>query len=143
MNVSFHDITESHETLTLEKLAELYNISHDQLDREIEDSDMIFLANYFDNVEYYLSVLGLTPAEQQDVKMKRFSEGAQLAMFHCLSIWKQHNPSTATLQTLLEILLSLKKEEIASNICRYFFQNTRSNDYSYSKTFGTLHYNIN
>ena len=106
--------------MTLRELSEKYVISNEQLDSEIEDRDMIMLARYFDNVEYYLSVLELTPAEQTDVRMKTVSEGTQIAMYHCLSVWKQHNPSTATLRTLLEILLSLKKEETASNVCKYF-----------------------
>ena len=106
--------------MTLRELSEKYVISNEQLDSEIEDRDMIMLAHYFDNVEYYLSDLELTPAEQTDVRMKKVSEGTQIAMYHCLSVWKQHNPSTATLRTLLEILLSLKKEETASNVCKYF-----------------------
>ena len=98
----------------------MYSISSDQLDIEIDDSDMILLAAYFDNVEYYLGVMGLTPAEQTDIKLKKVSEGTQIAMNHCLLVWKRHNPSTATLRTLLEMLLSLKKEETASNVCKYF-----------------------
>ena len=112
-------ITGAHGIMTLEKLAEVYSISSDQLDCEIEDSDMILLAGYFDNVEYYLHVLRLTPAEQVYIR-KKVGDGNQIAMKHCLLIWKQHNPSTATLRTLLEILLRLKKEEIALNVCKYY-----------------------
>ena len=106
--------------MSLRKLSEIYVITNEQLDSEIEDSDMILLAAYFDNVEYYLSVLGLTPAEQTDIKLKKVLEGTQIAMYHCLLVWKRHNPSRATLRRLLEILLSLKKEETASNVCKYF-----------------------
>ena len=97
-----------------------YNISSDQLDCEIEEGDMIILAGYFDNVEYYLDVLGLAPPEQTDVR-KKVTEGTQIAMKYCLSLWRQHNPPTATLRTLLEILLSLKKEKIASKVCNYYY----------------------
>ena len=109
----------AHETMTLEKLTAIHDISSDQLDCEIKSSDMIFLAQCFDNVEYYLNVLGLTDPEQTDVR-KKVSEGTQIAMNHCLLLWKQHNPSTSTLKTLLQILLSLKKEEIASKVCMYY-----------------------
>ena len=81
---------------------------------------MIYLAAYFDNVDYYLSVLGLTPAEQNDIRLKKVLEGTQIAMYHCLLAWKRHDPSRATLKTLLEILLTLRKEETASNVCKYF-----------------------
>ena len=106
--------------MTLRQLSEMYAISIEQLDSEIEDSDMIMLAQYFSGVEYYLSVLELTPAEQDDVRLKKFLEGTQVALCHCLLVWKRRNPSRATLRTLLEILLSLKKEETASNVCKYF-----------------------
>ena len=94
-------------------------MSDDQLDCEIEDDDIIILADYFDDVEYYLSVLGLSPAEQIDVRSKT-AKGNRIAMNHCLLLWKQHNPSTATLRALLEILLKLKKEEIASKVCKCY-----------------------
>ena len=80
---------------------------------------MTILASYFDNVEYYLNMFGLSPAEQTDVKRKVI-DGTQIAMSHCLTLWKQHSPSSANLRTLLEILLSLKKEEIASKVCAYY-----------------------
>ena len=113
--------TGGHGTLTMEKLTEMYGMSSDQLDCEIEKEDMIILASYFDNVEFYLDKLRLTAAEQADVKFKKVTEGTQIAMSHCLSLWKRHNPSTATLITLLEILLSLRKEEIASKLCNYYY----------------------
>ena len=119
--VSSHDITGAHETMTVEKLAELYNISHDQLDTEINYRDIFFLSQHFDDVEYYLGPLGLPPSEQFDVKRKQFSQGTHLAMNHCLWLWKQRDPSKATLRMLLNILLALNKEEIASNVCKQFF----------------------
>ena len=98
----------------------VYNISSDQLDYEIEEGDVTYLAEHFDNVELYLRVMELTRGEQIDVKDKAHAQGNQIAMAECLSLWRRHNPSTATLRTLLEILLSLKKEEIASNVCNYY-----------------------
>ena len=43
------------EQKTLEKLVEMYGISSDELHCEIPEKDMIILAGYFDNVEYYVS----------------------------------------------------------------------------------------
>ena len=105
----------------MEKLAEMYNLSNDQLNCEIEEEDIITLAGYFDNVEYYLSALGLITAEQTDIKFKKVTEGTQIAMNECLTLWKRHNPSAATLRALLQILLRLKKVEIASKVCKYYY----------------------
>ena len=113
--------TGGHGPLTVEKLTEMYGMTSDQLDCEIEEEDMIILAGYFDNIEFYLDKLRLTAAEQADVKFKKVTEGSQIAMNYCLSLWKRHNPSTATLKKLLEILLSLRKEEIASKVCNYYY----------------------
>ena len=95
-------------------------MSSDQLDCEIEDVDVIMLAGYFDSVEYYLNALNLTPGDQVDVRNKMIL-GNQLAMNHCLLVWKKHDPSKATLRTLLEVLLKLGKEKIASDVCTYYF----------------------
>ena len=101
-------------------LEERYSVNSDQLDCEIEERDMIILAGYFDNVEHYLDIMGLMPSDQNDVRRKALTNGAQVAIMNCLLKWKQHNPSKATLRTLLEILLKLKKEEIASKVCSFY-----------------------
>ena len=103
--------------MTLERLMEMCSANSDQLDCEIEEIDITYLAGYFDNVELYIKVFGLTVGEQADI---RKISGNQVAMTACLSLWRQHNPSTATLRELLEILLKLKKEEIASKVCKYY-----------------------
>ena len=72
---------------------------------------------YFDNVDYYLSAMGLSESEQVDVKNMSSN---QLAMAKCLSLWRRHHSSTATLKALIEILLSLRKEEIVSKVCNYY-----------------------
>ena len=45
-----------------------YNISSDQLNYEIEEGDVTYLAEHFDNVERYVVVMGLTKSEQTDVQ---------------------------------------------------------------------------
>ena len=60
--------TEPKEGMTLERLIEDYGMSSDQLDSEIEERDLIILAGYFDDVKYYVSVLGLSESEKVDVQ---------------------------------------------------------------------------
>ena len=109
-------------SLVLERLMKSnnYSISSDQLDCEIEEKDVIYLAEHFDNVELYLKVFRLTNAEQADVNRSAGLNGTQTAMAKCLSLWRRHNPSTATLRELLEILLRLRKEVIALRVCDYY-----------------------
>lgn len=116
-------ISFAEERKNLENLEEMYGVSGDRLNCEIQEKDMIFLASYFDNVDYYLSALDLTPAEQTDVTRISHRDGTQIAMNHCLLLWRKHDPSTATLRTILEILLNLKKEEIALKVCNYLKDN--------------------
>ena len=95
-------------------------MSSDQLDCEIEDEDVTYLAGHFGNVELYPRVLKLTDAEQADVKKMVHEHGNQIAMAECLSLWRRHNPSTATLRALLDILLRLRKEEVATKVHNYY-----------------------
>ena len=90
------------------------------MDCEIEEKDITYLSQHFDNVELYLRVFELTNAEQANVRRMVHEHGNQIAMAECLSLWRRHNPSTATLRALLDILLRLRKEEIASKVCDYY-----------------------
>ena len=107
--------------VTLDSIMSDYNIIDKQLDLQIEESDVTYLAAHFDDVKLYLKVLGLTNSEQVNVRTTAHLNGNQIAMTECLSVWRQHNPSTATLRTLLDILLKLRKEDIALKICGYFY----------------------
>ena len=100
-----------------------YEMTDDQLNCEIEEGDIAYLAEHFDGVELYQRVFGLSNAEQTNVKSIAAVHGTQTAMAECLSLWRRHNPSTATLRALLDILLRLRKEEIASKVCDYYHQN--------------------
>ena len=111
----------THYFFYIETLEQKYNLKHEQLDHEIEEEDFVHLANYFDNVELYLKVIQLSTAEQQDIRVKARNQGTQLAMMEWLSKWKQHNPHEVTIRGLLDILLSQKKENIASNVVHYFY----------------------
>ena len=112
--------------VTLYSLMSDFNISSDQLDIEIEKIDIAYLAGLFDDVELYLYVLGLTISEQVNVKKMAHLNGNQVAMAECLSLWRQHNPSLATLRTLVDILLKLRKEDVAVEICGFFYPKIKS-----------------
>ena len=99
-----------------------YSLDNTHLDCEIEEKDITYLAQHFDNVRLYLREFELTNAEQADIKRSEGLNGTQTAMAECLTLWRRHNPSTATLRALLEILLRLKKEEIASKVCDNYCQ---------------------
>ncbi len=105
----------------LQELMRQYNLSEEQLNREI-NSDFFYLAIYFDSVLMLSTALGLAPAEEADVNRLYYSKGTQAAMMECLKIWKEHNSSQATYRALLDIALSLGKEDTADKICRQLTQ---------------------
>ena len=115
-------------TLPLERLIKDHSMSSDQLECEIEEVDIAYLAQHFDDVKLYVKVFGLTPAEQVDVKTTKCSSGNEVAMAECLSLWRKHNPSIATLRSLLEVLLRLRKEEIASKVCGHYHPKHKTED---------------
>ncbi len=89
-----------------------------QLDTEIKEVDMLDLAAHFDNMETYPVMLGLNPAEQKDVKYAWFLNDMQTAMFHTLKVWRQHNPGAATYRALVDIVLDMGMEALATYICQ-------------------------
>ena len=120
--------TEENVTVALERLAKDYSISSEQLEHEIEEVDIAYLAQHFDDVELYVKVFGLNSAEQVDVKTTKYRSSNQVAMAECLSLWRKHNPSAATLRTLLEVLLKLRKERIASKVCGHYHPKHKTKD---------------
>ncbi len=89
-----------------------------QLNMEIKEADMWDLAAQFDNVETYPDKLGLNLAEQKDVKYAFFLNDMQTAMFHTLKVWTQHNPGAATYRALVDIVLDMGMEALATYICQ-------------------------
>ena len=99
-------------------------ITQEQLKCEIKECDMILLARHFNSVEIYLEVFGLTAAEKADVRRFVDSYGTQVAICKCLQFWKKQDPSKATIETLLEVLLQLREEEVALKLIKhYYFSN--------------------
>ncbi len=106
-----------------QQLIDKYQLSTAQVDREIQQKDVPYLAAYFDNVEFYVDAMELSPGEQTDVHRK---PNTRVAMIECLNIWKRKNLSQATYGALLEMLVKLKKEAIADQICQYIQVSVRS-----------------
>ncbi len=108
--------------VALQELMGRYNLTNEQLNREISNPNFSYLAIYFDDVEIYSNAMGLASAEQADVKRLYHSEGSQAAMLKCLKIWKQHNSSQASYRALLDIILRLGKGDTADKICQQLTQ---------------------
>ncbi len=102
----------------LQRLMDRYQLTTSQVNREIQQEDVPCLAAYFDNVEFYVDAMNLTTSEQSDVRLKRI-ESNHLAMIKCLNIWKNKKLSQATFRALLEMLVKLRKEAIADEVCQY------------------------
>ncbi len=98
-----------------------YSLTDEQLNSEIGDSDVFYLAKYFDGLAIYANAMGLTPAEQADVNELRPKMGTQVAMTECLILWRKHNYAI-TYKALLELLLGLRKDKIADDICQHLTQ---------------------
>ena len=99
-------------------------MTNNQLDREITEYDLHSLAGCFDNYNNYLTKLGLTKAEQIDVRRVEFLERShQSAMREALRLWRKPDPNAATFRALLGIVLRLGKQQVAQDICKYINDN--------------------
>ena len=81
--VYFHALISVHLLLaanrvTLQDLVSRYSLTDEQLNSEIQDSDIPYLAEYFDGSKIYASAMGLTPAQQADVNRLYCYEGTQV-----------------------------------------------------------------
>ena len=95
------------------------------LETEIAESDLPLLAEYFDNVRSCADVMKLNRAEICDVIREMSSKGTHDAMRLCLQLWRRRNPSTATFKALLQIVMTLKRRDIADDIVDYFLSKHR------------------
>ena len=85
----------------------------------IRQEDINKIAGYFGHVETYLDRLRLEPAQQADVKDIVYTQNTALAMTKALKLWRQPDPYAATFQALLEILLDLRRGDVAVRVCQY------------------------
>ena len=105
--------------LTVEKLKRETGVDDSQLATMIREEDINKIAGLFDEVETYLDKLGLLPAQQTDVKDIAYRHSTALAMTKALKLWRQPDPYAATFQALLEILLDLRRGDVAVSVCQY------------------------
>ncbi len=94
-------------------------MTNSQLDTEIEETDMIVLADHFDNIETYSTLFELTDSKKQDVIDEKMRYNTQSAMSLAMKLWKKCNPTAATYRALVEIVLSLRKVDVATKICEF------------------------
>ncbi len=100
----------------LQGLMDKYQLSTAQVDREVQQKDVPYLAASFDNVELYVDAMELSSGEQSDV---RKMESNHVAMIKCLNIWKRKKLSQATFRALLDMLVNLRKITITDQVCQY------------------------
>ena len=103
----------------MEELQKETHISDCQLDTKIREVDLYDIAGCFDCVEKYLDKLGLTVGQQTQVEELAERRDIQTAMTKALKFWYQPNPLSATYRALLQILLDLKRGDVAVRVCQY------------------------
>ena len=108
-----------HSELSIDDLKRETNVADDQLDQRLEEADLPEVAACFDNPEYYIQILGLTPGQQTDVRTQAFVSGTHVGMKVALTYWRNSNPLVATFRTLLLILLPILKGDVAIGVCKY------------------------
>ncbi|XP_064400734.1 protein NLRC3-like isoform X2 [Halichondria panicea] len=106
-------------TVTIEELKERTQVTDSQLDTEIEDTDLIILADHFDNIETYSTLFELTNSKKQDIIDEKMRYNTQAAMSLAMKLWKRRNPAAATYRALVEIVLSLRKVDVATTVCEF------------------------
>ncbi len=115
-DLSFHIVGSSAQP-DIQQLMDKYQLTTSQVSREIQPNNVPYLAVLFDNVELYVDAMELTPSEQMNVLRQDVT--TCIKMIECLMIWKKKKLSQATFSALLEMLVKLKKEAIADQICQY------------------------
>ena len=104
-------------TETIEELKAHTNVTDTELNSEVEETDVQFLATQFNNLEDFPALLGLNPAEQQEVKYALHLNDIQTAAIHALRLWRKANPGAATYRALVEIVLRMGRDDLAACVC--------------------------
>ena len=92
------------------------------MNTEIREEDIYDLGGCFDCVETYIDKLGLTAGQQTQIEDLAERRDVQTAMTKALKFWRQPKPWLATYRTLLQILLDLKRGDVAVRVCQYIKQ---------------------
>ncbi len=109
-------------TCTVEFLQTTMNITDEQLNLKIQERDLYELAACFDNTDDYVEILGLSDAQQTDVKEQKAKvviNCTQAGMKLALKYWLIKKHLEATFQSLLSLILSMNKENVAVKVCQF------------------------
>ncbi len=79
------------------------------------------------NQSNLLDGLNLTPADRDGVTDVTRRYGNQAGVAHALRAWQRVNPSRATFKALVEIAIELRREDTATEMCRFIVENTDRN----------------
>ncbi len=112
--------TAGQKTVTIDKLKKHNKVTDSQLDTTISDSHIRSISEYFENVEDYVTLFGLKPGQQTDVKDLARSRSTQTAVSKMLKLWRERKERNAkpTYRALIKILLLVKKGDIADKLCK-------------------------
>ena len=105
--------------MTINDLKRELKLSDEQLDATIEESDLYHVAECYENADDYLEKFELSPAQQTEVEEKCSMRGVLPGIKKALKFWRNKNPLLATYRALLNIILSLKKGDVAVRLCKY------------------------
>ena len=108
--------------LTIEILKNVHHLTDDQLDRQLSDRDLFYIADFFDGWSQYVETpgLGLSRGEKAQIAEDPALKSNTSKMKEALKIWRSFNPYTATFRNLLIMLLSLNTQgDVAQDVCLY------------------------
>ncbi len=106
--------------LDLQALKERTNVTDEQLDSRLENSELWELAGHLGNFEVYVGEPGfnLNKAEIADLKKCVGDNGHQHAMTMALEKWLDVSRVKVTYRVLVNILLELRKGIAAEEVCK-------------------------
>ena len=104
-------------------LIEESGVNKRQIDMKIHAEDLSDLAACFDietrELNSFLDQLGLTVLQMTHIEDLAKNQDLKTVIIEALKLWRQPNPFAATFRALLEILLDLRRGDIAVKVCDY------------------------
>ena len=119
--------------ITLEELTERYKIPSDVLDIEISIDDIRKISTFLESWKLVAPYLGLSEGDIQAVNRDGTSEEEKRLLM--LQRWKQALIFKATYKKLVDALLSIKRADLAANVCQTAVSSSSGN--SQPTTVGT------
>ena len=119
-------ITPPQRTVSSLMLSLEINISQTVLQQEIQTEELALLAQYFvDHWKVFIYAFRLPPGDLSDIEVEAHQYGTSVAMIKCLRSWQKVNPSLATFENLLDVILKLNKKDVARKIGTYIVETYR------------------